>query len=186
MAAADDRRVRRTRNAVVNAFNHLFRHRPPGKIRVADIVEQANVGRSTFYDHFASAEDVQLEALSRPFAILADAASGLDDPARLTPLLIHFWDNRQHVRETFDRGRMQERTSRLLADMIEERLRQSGTVFVIPLRLAALQLAEAALAPIRGWMTGAAPRAPDVLAMGICATSAHIIKALTSTPTVPG
>lgn len=178
MAAAEDRRVTRTRNAVVAAFNHLFNHRRHGKIRVADIVEQANVGRSTFYDHYSSAEDVHLEALSRPLAILADAVAGRNDPARLTPLLVHFWENRQHARETFDRGRMQERTSRLLTDMVEERLRRADTAFTIPMRLVALQLAEAALAPIRGWMTGAASCAPEVLASGICTVSAQLIAAL--------
>lgn len=182
MAASGDRRVARTRNAVVTAFNHLFFHRKPGKIRVADIVEQANVGRSTFYDHYTSAEDVHLEALSRPLAILADAAAGRNDPGRLTPLLVHVWDNRQHARETFDKGRMQDRTSRLLADLIEERLQQTHPVLTIPLRLAALQLAETALAPIRGWMTGAAYCTPETLAKGICVASAQVIAALTPGP----
>lgn len=183
MSAGEDRRVRRTRAAVVQAFNHLVLSRRRGKIRVADIVEQANVGRSTFYDHYSNAEEVHLEALSAPFAILADAAAGRGDAARLEPLLTHFWENRQRARETFDQGRMQEKTARLLTDMVEARLRQDDVELVISTRLAALQLAEGALAPIRGWMTGASPSTAQALATAICSSSAHILIALSLRPT---
>ena len=76
MAARHDRRATRTRKALVDAFGHLVQHRRRGPIRVAEIVAQARVGRSTFYDHYSSAEEISLDALSRPFGALADAAAG--------------------------------------------------------------------------------------------------------------
>jgi len=166
MAASMDRRAMRTRTALIEAFNHLaLSHRK--NIRVADIVEQANVGRSTFYEHYKSADDIHLQAMTRPFALLADAAAGLGDEARMTGQLNHFWENRQLARTSL-MGRMHDKVSRLLASMIEERLRDEEDKLAIPLRLAAMQLAEAALAPIRGWVTGEAPCAAEALASAIC------------------
>ena len=162
---AEDRRVKRTRAALLGAFDHLVLSRRPKKIRVADIVAEAKVGRSTFYEHYNGAEDLHIAALARPFAILADAAagSGRRGPARRA--LAHFWENRQRARESF-MGAMGGKVARLLAAMVEERL--GGQAMAIPARLAALQLAEAALAPVRGWVTAEAPSTPEALAGAIC------------------
>jgi AcrR family transcriptional regulator len=166
LAARLDRRAMRTRTALIGAFNHLaLNHRK--NIRVADIVALANVGRSTFYEHFRSADDIHLHAMQRPFALLADAAAGMGDEARLTGQLEHFWENRQLAR-TSVMGRMHDKVNRLLAAMIEERMRDDEDRLAIPLRLATMQLAEAALAPIRGWVTAEAPCTADALAGAIC------------------
>ncbi|MEA3043471.1 MAG: hypothetical protein QOH47_1309 [Sphingomonadales bacterium] len=167
MASGEDSRVRRTRAALIGAFDHLILSRRRRPIRVADIVAQANVGRSTFYEHYGSADEIHMAALARPFAILADAAAGIGDEAKLTGLLVHFWENRQRARESFI-GRMHDKVTRLLAAMIEDRLKDEEGRIAIPLRLAALQLAEAALAPIRGWVTAEAPCTPEALAGAIC------------------
>jgi AcrR family transcriptional regulator len=178
MAARQDRRVTRTRKALVDAFGHLVQHRRRGPIRVAEIVAQAKVGRSTFYDHYSNAEEISLDALSRPFGTLADAAAGQGDPAALTGLLAHFWENRRRAREMFASGRMREKAARLLADMVAERLEAAATRPAIPLPLASLQLAEAALAPVLAWMRGEAPATPEALARSLCRSGAALVKAL--------
>ena len=48
----------------------------PLRQKTPDIVERANVGRSTFYEHHAGADAVFLEAVSRPLALLADTGRG--------------------------------------------------------------------------------------------------------------
>jgi AcrR family transcriptional regulator len=166
MPAHVDRRTTRTRTALIDAFNQLaLSHRKT--IGVADIVALANVGRSTFYEHFRSADDIHLQAMQRPFTLLADAAAGMGDEARMTGQLDHFWENRQLARPSL-MGRMHDKVNRLLASMIEDRLREEEEKLAIPLRLAAMQLAEAALAPIRGWVTAEAPCAAEALAGAIC------------------
>jgi hypothetical protein len=65
-------------------------------------------------------------------------------------------------------GRMHDKVTRLLAGMIEDRLQSEGDAIAIPLRLAALQLADAALAPLRGWVTAEASCAPEALAGVLC------------------
>jgi AcrR family transcriptional regulator len=175
--ASADRRTARTRTAIVDAYNHLVMHRRQDSIRVSDIVARANIGRSTFYEHYAGADAVFMEAVARPLALLADAAAGFVGPERLTPLLQHFWDSRQRTREMLA-GRQNERISRLLADLVEARLR-ADTPFLIPTRLVSLQLSEIAMAPIRGWLTAEAPCPPEALAHAICAASAATLAALT-------
>jgi AcrR family transcriptional regulator len=177
MASGEDSRVRRTRAALIGAFDHLILSRRRRPIRVADIVAQANVGRSTFYEHYGSADEIHMAALARPFAILADAAAGAGDEAKLTGLLVHFWGNRQRARESF-MGRMHDKVTRLLAAMVEERLEGEADKLAIPPRLAALQLAEAALAPIRGWVTAEAPCAAEALAGAICRCGRALREAL--------
>jgi AcrR family transcriptional regulator len=170
-----DRRIARTRQALIGAFNHLVLARRQRHIRVADIVAEANVGRSTFYEHFESADDILLQSLARPMAPLADAAAGRGDVAAVTLLLAHFWENRQRARDMMA-GQMDARMMRLLAGMVEERL--DGRALTIPLKLAALQLAEAALAPVRGWMAAEAPCSADALAQAICGCGAAMVGSL--------
>ena len=174
-ARPTDRRARRTRAALIGAFNHLVLHRRQRRIRVADIVAEADVGRSTFYEHYRGADDIHMDALAPLFAILADAAAGHGDPVRVERLLGHFWDNRQRARESFN-SRLGEKAMRLLAAQIEERLGDAD--LLIPRRLAALQLAEATLAPIRGWLTGEAPCTPAALATGLCRSGARLTESL--------
>jgi AcrR family transcriptional regulator len=178
MVAGQDRRATRTRKALVEAFGHLVQHRRRGPIRVAEIVALAKVGRSTFYDHYSSAEEISLDALSRPFAMLADAAAGRGDPERLTWLLAHFWENRQRAREIFASGRMRAKAARLLAGMVADRLEGADLLPAIPLPLASLQLAEAALAPVLAWMRGEAATTPAALARSLCRSGAALVEAL--------
>lgn len=163
-ARREDRRVLRTRAALVGAFNRLVLFGRKRHIAVGDIVAEAGVGRSTFYEHFGSAEALHMHALARPLEALADAAAGRGEEARLVHLLEHFWENRRRARETFA-GRAGEQAGRLLANMVEERLGDR------PLRLhrqlAAQQLAQVALAPVKGWLMAAAPSDAKSLADAI-------------------
>lgn len=178
MEPRQDRRVLRTRKALIEAFNHLFLHRRQRKISVADIAGHANVGRSTFYDHYASAEAIHLDALAQPFSVLADAAAGQGDHQQLEQLLIHFWDNRQRAPATFP-GKTGEKVNRLLAAMVEERLKPAELTFPIPARLAAVQLAQSALAPVKGWLLAEAWCDPEALAKHICRSGRQMVKILT-------
>lgn len=158
------RRAQRTRAALIGAFNRLFLGRRRGRVRVAEIVAAAEVGRSTFYEHYSGADEIHLEAFKRPLAALADAAAGCGDEGALKHVLAHFWENRKRARESLS-GRFGERVARLLADMVEERL---GTAALsLPPRLAARTLAEAALAPLRPWLSGEAAADPAQLAVAI-------------------
>lgn len=171
MSGKDDRRVRRTRAALIGAWNRLVLSRRKRDIRVRDIVEEAGVGRSTFYDHYSSAEALHLQALRRPFAPLADAAAGRGNEAALTHVLKHFWEYRQRARRTFG-----ENTQRLLSEMVEERL--GGEKLCVAKRIAARQLAASAHAALVSWLSGDAPCSPGSLAQAIGRSGAAQVRAL--------
>jgi AcrR family transcriptional regulator len=172
---SQNRRTQRTRAALLGAFNQLFLSGRRGRVRVAEIVAEAEVGRSTFYEHYSGADDIHLEAMRRPLAALADAAAGLGDEPALERLLTHFWDNRQRARESLS-GRFGDRVSRLLAGMIEERIEDAA--LSLPPRLAARALGDAALAPLRPWLSGEAAVRPAQLASAILLAGAGLRSAL--------
>ncbi|MBL4684285.1 MAG: TetR family transcriptional regulator [Nannocystaceae bacterium] len=56
--AKTDRRVRRTQRALYDAMIQLILEKGFDAITVAEIAERADVGRSTFYAHYAEKEDL--------------------------------------------------------------------------------------------------------------------------------
>jgi len=53
-----DRRQRKTREAVFKTFTELLKKEPYSKITVQEIIDLADIGRSTFYAHFETKDDL--------------------------------------------------------------------------------------------------------------------------------
>jgi AcrR family transcriptional regulator len=58
--AEPDRRVRRTRSALIDAFLGLVVEKGYEKITVQDILDRADIGRSTLYAHYRDKEALLL------------------------------------------------------------------------------------------------------------------------------
>lgn len=53
-----DRRQRKSRKAIYDAFEALMAERHYSQVTVAQIIDRADVGRSTFYAHFETKDDL--------------------------------------------------------------------------------------------------------------------------------
>jgi AcrR family transcriptional regulator len=94
---ANDRRVRRTRQVLLEAFISLILERGYDAVTIRDVVKRAGVGRSTFYTHFGDLEELLVERGSgnwlREFA---GCGSGPRRPLGFTlPFLEHAHENRR-------------------------------------------------------------------------------------------
>ena len=175
-AIVEDRRIRRTRSALTDAFLALVVERPYDDIAIGDIVEHAGVGRSTFYQHFANKEDLLRQSLFPAFETLAESLSDQRDPARLVFWVEAFWTNRSAGRALLG-GPTRAFMVRTLAEQIGPRLPDARTLLVAT-PLAAAQLAEAQLGLINAWITGRSFCAADDMANALAATTRALVEGL--------
>jgi AcrR family transcriptional regulator len=71
-----DRRVRKTRKALRDALVELILEKGYNGVTVGDIVERADVGRTTFYAHFTDKDDLLLSGFAEMHATLVPEGSG--------------------------------------------------------------------------------------------------------------
>ncbi|MBX9575312.1 MAG: TetR/AcrR family transcriptional regulator; helix-turn-helix transcriptional regulator [Caulobacteraceae bacterium] len=132
-----------------------------GDIRTAELIEAAGVGRSTFYEHFRSKDDVLVAIIDPIFTPLADAAAGRGGVVAVQGILAHVWEQRAAARQLFEPP-LATRLQRKLASMIEDRLaRDAGPA---PTALVATGLAASTLATLKSWLAGETPCASLELA----------------------
>jgi AcrR family transcriptional regulator len=93
----EDRRSQRTRRLLHQAVMSLMQEKRYNSITVQDIIDRADVGRSTFYAHYQDKEDLVNNHLQE---ILDDLSQSLTDNApnnqRLIPTLALFKHVRAH------------------------------------------------------------------------------------------
>jgi AcrR family transcriptional regulator len=63
LTKARDRRIPRTLDLLRQALRSLVREKPYEAITVKDVLERANVGRSTFYGHFRDKDELLVDCL---------------------------------------------------------------------------------------------------------------------------
>lgn len=103
-----DRRQQKTRNAIFQAFNKLLSQKSYSRITVQDIIDTANVGRTTFYAHFETKDDLLRELCTDIFDHVVnstreiqsghDLMVGSDRPVdMITHILWHLKENSKNI-----------------------------------------------------------------------------------------
>jgi len=103
-----DRRQQKTRNAIFQAFNRLLEEKHFNSITVQEILDEANIGRSTFYSHFETKDALLKEMCTDIFDHIfshelhsetshdfSSSDHGLQE--KITHLLYHLKDNKGNV-----------------------------------------------------------------------------------------
>ena len=131
-AAAGDRRVRRTRKLLHDAFLTLVLEKGYEKTTIQDILDRADVGRSTFYAHFRDKEalltasfDGMRDQLEHQLADI-DATSPVDVTLPAALLYEHAYRNQLVYRALCGRqggALVQRHLRQLIGDLLRKHLR---------------------------------------------------------------
>ena len=176
---ATDRRSLRTREAVLHAFLDLLFEFGYERLSVRDIVAKANIGRSTFYEHFAGKDDVLRFSLRRPFSVLADVIGADEVSERTIRLLVHFRERRKLGPVLFS-WPVRPLLTRALAELIEARLADIRPVGRggLARQVIAVHIAEAQLALVAQWIPGRVPCRIEAMAAALHASTNAMVRAL--------
>src|SRR5215216_5723876 len=95
-AKRDDRRSRRTRRMLGEALMTLMLEKRYDTITVQEIIDRANVGRSTFYAHYLDKDDLRQSAIADLVALFGRHMDHSAGSQRIIPSL----ELLRHVRES--------------------------------------------------------------------------------------
>ncbi len=173
-ALKSSRRVERTRQRLLESLLALIVERGYEKVTVQDILDRAEAGRATFYQHFRSKEDLLKSGLDHMRALLlkdwkADALAGEKSSRQLgfaLALFRHMDGRRPLYRAIMAResGMIVERKMRrILADFVREDLRSRTSPRQNPVaRDLAVQYVVGALWTVMSWwLDYRVPLAPE-------------------------
>lgn len=104
-----DRRIQKTRESIFSAFSSLLAYKRYSKITVQEIIDEANIGRSTFYSHFETKDDLLKALCSDIFEhifskdLISETTHDFscvnnDLEAKITHVLYHLKDSKRDIR----------------------------------------------------------------------------------------
>ena len=147
-----DRRMRKSDEAIRAAFLRLLFSVRYETISMSRVAAEADVSRSTLYQHYPTRERILEATMARIIDDLASALAGDFCSIDIDPTLAHFWDNRRLSRVVFGPP-IDAQVRRWLAEAIEHKLVARGRSVALA-RIAAIQSAAGAISLLDQWMTG--------------------------------
>jgi AcrR family transcriptional regulator len=173
-ATVRNRRVDRTYRELLAAFRDLMFECGYSRLTVRAIIDRANVGRSTFYEHFRNKEDVLRESIAPILTPLADIVSADHSDEQVRAVVEHVWAVRERT-ATAMLGPTRTLIVRILADLLEDRLAPlaapGGAAVSVPVRLIAAAIADAQIGLLATWIRHEAPAPADAVAHALVTVS---------------
>src|SRR5215216_6604277 len=152
-----DRRSQRTRHLLSAALVELIREKDYNTITVSDIIERANVGRSTFYSHFHDKDDLFVGELDRVIELLSQRIPGQEEMPFFPSLGLF-----RHVGEEYELYKallwtpgidlLIKHMQKSLSQRVEQRLQNSGRELEIPYPVLASFIAGSFLTLLKWWL----------------------------------
>jgi AcrR family transcriptional regulator len=157
MSDKNDRRSQRTRHLLGDALVELIREKDYSAITVSDIIQRANVGRSTFYAHYRDKDALFVGELDRVIEVLSQHIPGQDE-IPFFPSLGLF----RHVGEEFELYKallwtpgidlLIKHLQKSISQRVEHGLQASERKFDIPNPVLASFIAGSFLTLLRWWL----------------------------------
>ena len=170
MTKQEDRRVQRTRQLLEHALIELTVEKGYDKVTVQDIVDRANVGRTTFYAHYQDKEELLNQSLAGFMDSLLQELEQKSDQSNLLPVLTVF----RHVAEiapfylAFNAiPVLHEKSHQQLVILTKQRLKTletAGQAVNMPHDLLANYFAGALLALLTWWLKAKTPYSAEEMA----------------------
>lgn len=168
MAVKEDRRVRRTKRLLREAFIELVAEQGYDTVRIEDILERADIARTTFYTHFRDKRallnyvaDVFRETSQARIADIQIDASGLPTVAQIEKTFSNFKENAPFFRMVLNTSGvplLYEQVHQALANVVEtlaiQNSQPGGVEPEVPHSLRAYHFAGSLLSTARWWLEG--------------------------------
>jgi len=171
-----DRRQLKSRRAIFGAFSRLLARKHFNSITVQEIIDEADVGRSTFYAHFETRDDLLRQMCSEIFGhIFAEVQSRekthdfSHSPAtlqnRLTHLLYHFLEKKEDITSLLS-GESSDLFMQFFREQLKKTFDGAGAAFPghVPADYADTFYVASFAEMIRLWVKKGMTTAPEVLA----------------------
>ena len=155
----EDRRVKRTQDAIVEALFALSIEKGYEHVSVKDIVDRANVGRTTFYAHYSDKDDLLDRVLGTLFSSISDMLS-LDNTADISPAraLFEHVDSHEHLQKAFNFDLISAKFQREVVLIVQRQLaKHTKTTDKRRLEMKAEVISGGLIASLKWWLKAGKP-----------------------------
>lgn len=164
----NDRRSQRTRQLISDAFVELLLEKGYEAMSIRDVIERANVGRSTFYSHFKDKEELFVSQLDRLLEALSRHLP--QEHAEQNPffpslgLFLHIKEQQKLFRAlSWSSGVdiLTKHMQKSMSEKIEEKLKSGAHTYEVPIPVIANFLAGSFLTLVKWWLDNKMTYSPE-------------------------
>jgi AcrR family transcriptional regulator len=167
MTDKNDRRSQRTRQALSNALVELIQEKDYSTITVNDIIERANVGRSTFYAHYQTKDDLLLDQMDRVIELLSQDVAHPEEFPYFPSLgfLQHVGGEHYELYKSLvwspGMDLIIKHLQKSLSQRVEQGLRNSGREFDVPIPILGSFVTGSFLNLLKWWLENKRSHSPE-------------------------